>query len=452
MRGPHLRQLLDVLLRRDKRLSSRGPKPLGMASGPPALSEIRKLARSLLSHRGEASGLTLAEEILRRYAALDEATRMAFFIILEEEFGPDWEAAERAWAAHSESPSREGFRRLARAIEAPRQELFRRLNTIPGGTAALVALRADLLSAEKANPALGMVDDDLRHLLQSWFNRGFLVMRQIDWFTPAELLERIIRYEAVHRIGDWEELQRRVRPQDRRCYAFFHPAMAQDPLIFVEVALTDAIPSSIQDLLAHPRVHAKAEDAKAAVFYSISNCQPGLAGVSFGNFLIKQVVEELSRELPGLSTFVTLSPVPGFRRWLDDIHRRGEQTLLTDEQMAKLDDPSWPDDPAVADALQGPILELAHRYMIDAKDSKGRPLDPVARFHLGNGARLERIRWLGDRSQKGLKESAGVMVNYLYDLSTLEENHEAFSDEGRVTVSNHIKRDVTSFRSRKAAG
>jgi len=277
------------------------------------------------------------------------------------------------------------------------------------------------------------VDDDLSHLLQSWFNRGLLVMQRIEWSTPADLLERVMRYEAVHQIADWDDLRRRLLPADRRCYAFFHPAMANDPLIFVEVALTDAIPASIQDLLAKDRAPVAAERARIAVFYSISNCQPGLQGVSFGNFLIKQVVEELSRDHRGLSTFVTLSPVPGFRRWLDaqDADPRIKALLAS---------PEWWSDPAAAAELKTLLLPLGVDYFLQERDDRGRPIDPVARFHLGTGARLERFCWLGDISQKGLKESAGLMVNYLYDLPTVEANHEAFANEGRVTIGEPMRR------------
>ncbi|WP_200957930.1 malonyl-CoA decarboxylase [Sphingomonas sp. Root710] len=397
------------------------------------VARLETLCRSLLSGKGEASGTALAADIMELYELADAEQRVAFFVRLAEGFGPDWPAARAAWAAHEKAPSHERFRTLVQAIEPARQELFRRINRATGGTAALVRLREDVLKALRQRPALRCVDDDLEHLFQSWFNRGFLVLQRIDWSTPADILERIIRYEAVHQIGGWGDLRRRLQPPDRRCYAFFHPALASDPVIFVEVALTDAIPDSIQTLLAEDRVPMAPQSATTAVFYSISNCQPGLQGVSFGNFLIKQVVEELAHEFPGLSTFVTLSPVPGFSRWLaanDDAR----------DVRARLDDPNWKDDGGKAARLKSDLMPLAAEYFLKARDARGRPVDPVARFHLGNGARLERLCWLGDTSAKGMRESAGLMVNYLYDLAQVETNHEAFANDGLIAASKNVRR------------
>jgi malonyl-CoA decarboxylase len=277
------------------------------------------------------------------------------------------------------------------------------------------------------------------HLLSSWFNRGFLVLRRIDWSTPANILEQIIRYEAVHEIRDWDDLRRRIDPVDRRCYAFFHPAMPDAPLIFVEVALTEQIPGAIAPLLAVDRQPAAIERARTAVFYSISNTQRGLGGISFGNFLIKQVVEELRRELPKLDTFVTLSPVPGFMPWL----KQATDVPVSDEDralLAHLDEPKWFENAELAAQLRGLLEPLAAYYFLKARTSKGRLIDSVARFHLGNGARLERINWLGDLSQKGLRESAGIMVNYLYRLEDIEKNHEAYANDGEVVASSAVKK------------
>ena len=397
------------------------------------------LCRALLSGRGEASGLAMAAEVFARYRTLDDAGRAAFFAALADEFGPDHDrliAAMENWRA---DPCDAVAASVHYASEPRRLELFRRLNRAPGGTAALVGMRADLLEELRTNRELTLVDRDFTHLFASWFNHGFLVLRRIDWSTPANILERIIRYEAVHEIRDWNDLRRRIDPPDRRCYAFFHPALVDEPLIFVEVALVEAIPGAIAPLLAGERVQVSPERARTAVFYSISNCQRGLAGVTFGNFLIKQVVEELRRELPRVETFVTLSPVPGFRAWLA---KTNEAPADADAraQVDAIDDPAWTMDPEAAERLRRIVEPLAAHYFLKARTLDGRVVDPVARFHLGNGARLERIDWMGDLSGKGLKESAGVMVNYLYDLDDIEKNHETFANQNEVVASGAVKR------------
>jgi malonyl-CoA decarboxylase len=302
-----------------------------------------------------------------------------------------------------------------------------------------VAMRSDLLTQMDGRKDLAALDRDVVHLLGSWFNRGFLVLRRIDWSTPANILEQIIRYEAVHEIRDWDDLRRRIDPIDRRCYAFFHPALADAPLIFVEVALTETIPGAIAPLLAVNRQPVPTERARTAVFYSISNTQRGLGGISFGNFLIKQVVEELRRELPKLDTFVTLSPVPGFMQWLqqaDDVPVSNEEREL----LKRLDEPKWFENEEATSQLRAVIEPLAAHYFLKARTSKGRVIDSVARFHLGNGARLERINWLGDLSLKGLRESAGIMVNYLYRLEDIEKNHEIYANDGEVVASSAVKK------------
>jgi malonyl-CoA decarboxylase len=317
--------------------------------------------------------------------------------------------------------------------------LFRRLNRAPGATSELVTMRADLLDAKDGHRDLVALDRDVVHLLSSWFNRGFLVLRRIDWSTPAIILEKVIRYEAVHEIHDWNDLRRRIDPVDRRCYAFFHPALVDEPLIFVEVALTESIPGAIAPLLAEDRQPVAIERARTAVFYSISNCQRGLGGISFGNFLIKQVVEELRRELPKLENFVTLSPVPGFVKWL----KQTPDLPVSDEDRAlleHLDRPDWVDDAQLAAQLRALLEPMAAYYFLKAKTSKGRLIDSVARFHLGNGARLERIDWQGDLSPKGLRESAGIMVNYLYRLDDIEKNHEAYVNQGEIAASSAVKK------------
>jgi malonyl-CoA decarboxylase len=402
-------------------------------------SELIELCEALLSGRGEASGTAMAREVLDRYRDLDEPGRLSFFAMLAKAYGPDREKLAQAIEAWRAQPNDEDASDLHFASEPRRQELIRRLNRAPGGTSALVAMRADLLSAMNGHKDLATLDRDVVHLLSSWFNRGFLVLRRIDWSTPANILEQIIRYEAVHEIRDWDDLRRRIDPADRRCYAFFHPALVDEPLIFVEVALTESIPSAIAPLLAEDRQPVPVDRARTAVFYSISNTQRGLGGISFGNFLIKQVVEELRRELPKLENFVTLSPVPGFMKWLktaDDVPVSDEERAL----LAHLDEPDWFNNSELAAQLRAVVEPLAAHYFLRARTSKGRLIDSVARFHLGNGARLERIDWLGDLSPKGLRESAGIMVNYLYRLEDIEKNHEAYANQGEVIASSAVKK------------
>ncbi len=371
----------------------------------PSGRDLGSLANELLGGRGEASGIALARDILDGYAALDYAGRTAFFRELAENFGADPEALSKAAAAYIENPREVGAaQKLHVASEPRRQELFRRLNRAPGGTAALVSMRADLVDRLKAHKDFEIVDRDFAHLLSSWFNRGFLVLRRVDWSMPASTLEKIIRYEAVHAINGWEDLRRRIDPSDRRLYAFFHPALVDEPLIFVEVALTKEIPGAIAPILAEERETIRGEEATTAVFYSISNCQKGLKGISFGNFLIKQVVEDLERTFPGLKTFVTLSPVPGFRRWLDAERADPATAALAESDeaaLATLDQPAWWQDEEKRKAVQPLLCALAAHYFLKAKDRRGLPPDPVARFHLGNGARLERIDPFGDVLGKG---------------------------------------------------
>ena len=427
--------LLATISERGRTLLRRG----GPSDDKHDASGLIELCEALLSGRGEASGTAMAREVLDRYHDLDAAERRIFFEALVRDFGPDREKVAKAIEAWRENPGDGNGGELHFASEPRRQELIRRLNRAPGGTGDLVAMRADLLSLLNGHKGLAALDRDVVHLLSSWFNRGFLVLRRIDWSTPANILEQIIRYEAVHEIHDWDDLRRRLDPVDRRCYAFFHPAMADAPLIFVEVALTEAIPSAIAPLLAVERQPVPIDRARTAVFYSISNTQRGLGGITFGNFLIKQVVEELRRELPRLDTFVTLSPVPGFRQWLS---QASDLPLSEDDREAlkQLDDQNWHANADVEAELRVLLEPLAAYYFLKARNPKGRVIDPVARFHLGNGARLERINWLGDLSPKGLRESAGIMVNYLYRLDDIEKNHEAFANDGEVVASSAVKK------------
>jgi malonyl-CoA decarboxylase len=401
-------------------------------------AEVIALCEALLSGRGEASGTALASDVLRGYLSFDETARLTFFQALAEKFGPDQARLKETVGAWLADPTETITADLHLHSEPRRQELLRRLNRAPNGTQTLVRMRADLIALIRAHKNLAAVDRDFMHLLASWFNRGFLVLRRIDWSMPAIVLEKIIHYEAVHEIRGWNDLRRRIDPIDRRCYGFFHPALADEPLIFVEVALTESIPAAIAPVLAEDRLPVALDAARTAVFYSISTCQPGLAGISFGNFLIKHVVEELRRELPKLETFVTLSPVPGFVHWL-----KSEDAPATDEErtlIAELDRADWPEDTALAEQMRRPIEALIAYYFLKAKRADGKPIDAVARFHLGNGARLERIHWLGDRSAKGMHDSAGFMVSYLYDLDEIEKNHEAYANQGSVAASNAVRK------------
>jgi malonyl-CoA decarboxylase len=435
MNNAFFSDLLTSISERGRTLLRRG----GSSDARQTASELIELCEALLSGRGEASGTAMAREVLDRYQHLDEAGRITFFETLARHYGPDQSRLMQAIESWRAAPTEDGASDLHFASEPRRQELFRRLNRAPGATSELVAMRADLLNVKSGHKDLVALDRDVVHLLSSWFNRGFLVLRRIDWSTPAIILEKVIRYEAVHEIHDWNDLRRRIDPVDRRCYAFFHPALVDEPLIFVEVALTETIPGAIAPLLAEDRQPVPIERARTAVFYSISNCQRGLGGISFGNFLIKQVVEELRRELPKLENFVTLSPVPGFLQWM----KSTPYLPVSEEErplLKHLDDPDWVDDPELVAQLRPVIEPLAAYYFLKAKTPKGRMIDSVARFHLGNGARLERIDWLGDVSAKGLRESAGLMVNYLYRLDDIEKNHEAYANQGEIAASSAVKK------------
>jgi malonyl-CoA decarboxylase len=452
---------------------------LPAGSGSP-LQRARDLARALIGERGEASGVALARELVAAYEALGPEDRLELLRILATDFAPDEAKLKAAMAAYAEEPSPDRLLALTDAVEPPRQELLRRMNMAPGGTAALVRMRETLFPALKKEPALKVVDADLRHLLGSWFNRGFLELRRIDWHTPAAILEKLIAYEAVHAIEGWDDLRRRLAP-DRRCFGFFHPALRDEPLIFVEIALTKGLAGAIQPLLEplDPATGAAAAEeaartADTAIFYSISNCQPGLRGISFGNFLIKQVVTELQQEMRSPKVFSTLSPIPGFRAWLDRRIAAGAPGLLTADERkalaqaadgeaaetgrgtkgafkALLSRPDWPADPRAVKALKGPLTRLGAEYLV-APGSKKGPSDPVARFHLGNGARVERINFLGDTSAKGMRDSYGLMVNYRYELADIEANHEAFVKTGAVARAGAVDKLLAASPKPRPAG
>ncbi|TXR49633.1 malonyl-CoA decarboxylase [Phyllobacterium endophyticum] len=417
--------------------------------------DLQTLCEMLLSSRGEASGMALAAEILDRWAALEKEGAQKFLHMLHEKFGADTAMLEQTIEHYRTDKSSAAVIALHQAAEPRRQELLRRLNHAPNGTARLVRMREQLLASEDRSAEYHALDADFTHLFGSWFNRGFLTLRPIDWSTPAYILEKIIKYEAVHEIAGWEELRRRLAPADRRCFAFFHPRLADEPLVFVEVALTRSVPSAIADVLDEAREQINADEATTAVFYSISNCQDGLRGISFGNFLIKQVVDDLRRDLPGLKNFVTLSPVPGFARWLAKARASATEPLLPDvigQALTLLDDPNWAEVESSAVEVQRILLPLAARYFLIERTPEGRPVDPVARFHLGNGARLERLNFLGDRSSKAMQQAHGLMVNYLYKLDDIVANHEALAQRGEVIASPAVKSLLTQNEESRRGG
>jgi malonyl-CoA decarboxylase len=432
--------------------------PIPAATVEP-VARAAMLAESLHAARGEASGAAVARELMNVVTALTPDERAKFIVFLSEGFQPDPTTLADAASRYLEERSPKAAAALAEAADPPRQELLRRMNMAEGGTAALVQLRSSLPSLIREHPEVSSLDSDLRHLFASWFNRGFLELRQIDWHTPAAILEKLIAYEAVHEIQGWDDLRRRLAP-DRRCFAFFHPALRDEPLIFVEVALVSGLADDVQTLLDPEADVAKqrrrAAEADTAIFYSISNCQAGLRGISFGNFLIKQVVEELRAELPHLSRFSTLSPIPAFRRWLDARMGSGLPTALSEAERKALlqvtdltdgrdadvlrtvlESVDWCLAPEMVTAIRPMLLRLCAHFLCQSPKGLART-DPVARFHLGNGARLERINWGANLSDRGLKESWGLMVNYLYDPAMIEANHEQFARTGKIARSAEI--------------
>jgi malonyl-CoA decarboxylase len=428
---PPERPFLKWLLR-----SLRRPAP---ASGPGAIDNARRalaLCHSMVSERGEVSVARIATEALDAITALDGRALDPFWDGLVEQFSPAQDQAQHAALAFADEPSPMNLRRLQAAVESPRQELFRRLNAGVGGTAALVGLRRHLLLTLKDHPERDGIDADLVHLFRSWFNRGFLRLQRIDWRTPALILERLIQYEAVHQIQGWRDLRRRLEA-DRRCYAFFHPTMPDEPLIFIEVALTRGIPARVQPLLDVDAPVSDPARADCAAFYSITNCQSGLRGVSFGNFLIKQAVEDLGREFRRLRIFATLSPIPGFVAWLTTAagSRRSPQLNDVLGHAGKAETLLQKD---VPERLRREVIELAAQYLLNAKRG-AEALDPVARFHLANGARLERLNWMGDTSESGLRQALGLTANYVYRLAEVERNHESYAKTGRIVTTREIE-------------
>jgi malonyl-CoA decarboxylase len=384
------------------------------------------LCEALIAEPAEYAGAALARDALVAYHGLDAAGREDFFDILARAFSPAPEDIGRAADAYRTDPSPDHLIALQDAVEPARQELFRRLNMAPGGTAALVEMRRLLLAGMKERPQWRAIECDLQHLLRSWFNRGFLRLERIEWRTSALVLEKIIQYEAVHAIEGWRDLRRRLE-SDRRCFGFFHPQLPDEPIIFIEVALTRGLSAHVQPLLDVRSPVASTAGADTAIFYSITNCQEGLRGISFGNFLIKQVAEELKRELPNLRRFATLSPIPGFRAW-----------LKANAPIPLLEDPAWHLG-EIPEETQKLLMRRCAQYLLHAKQGSD-PLDPVARFHLGNGASLERLNWMGDTSEQGIARSAGMMVNYLYRLDEVEANHARYFREHHVVAASAVQK------------
>jgi malonyl-CoA decarboxylase len=413
--------------------------------------KLRRLiasCRKLQSERGEAAGVSLAKITLDLYRELDRRDQERFFAALLAEFSPDPLQVLKASKAYASEQSAANLAQLNLAAEPPRQELLRRLNRAPGGTATILRMRERLLELTPGQRELDAVDWDFRHLLSSWFNPGFLQIVRVDWRTPAYLLEQIIEHEAVHEIRGWNDLRRRL-DGDRRCFAFFHPALPDEPLIFVEVALLDRIADAVAPLLDAPSAANDPTRATTAVFYSISNCQPGLRGVSLGNFLIKNVVDVLSREFPRLKTFCTLSPIPGFSPWLELLlasDGSGQSKALRQALKAVAaglgaEGARFAGDPTLAVGrlapLKVPLTQLCATYLLQRNNGE-LALDPVARFHLHNGAKLERINWSANISKRGLRESLGLMVNYRYEPDTIEVNHEKFV-QGEIVASRQVR-------------
>ncbi len=404
---------------------------------------VGELCRMLLSARGEASGIALSKEILTRYQNLDDEQKTSFFQLICSEFSADREQARAAAAAYLEHSGSDELIRLSEAARPKRNELLHRLNQAPDATRILVDMRADLLNRLKDSPDLAAVDRDFVQHFTAWFNRGFLELRNLDWDTPATILEKIIEYEAVHGMAGWRDLRERIDPDDRLIYGFFHPRLGSEPLIFVEIALMDKMPSNISDILDTDRPE-PVPSPKTAVFYSISNCQKGLRGIPLGSFLIKQVIEDLRQRFPSLKEFVTLSPIPSFRATLT-ADRQSDFRKATVAAANDAETPGWWDDEGQSRLLAAELLPAAQWFLANCTDASGRPIDPVARFHLGNGARLERVNWNADLSKRGLDNAFGMMANYRYRLDEIEHNHENFANGGKIITSGSVARAVRNY-------
>lgn len=457
--APPAERLLDRTLRR---VTGLWRDMAERVAGREEAEDVAAQMRACLAARGgEVSARARAAQLAAAYRSLSEADRLHFLRTLAS-FDADPKAVEQAiadWSAAPDAASKAACKvRLRRALESPRIRLLTQFTAIPDGVKLLVDLRDDLLRVTEGDPLLGALEADLKTLLSSWFDVGFLELRRIDWNSPASLLERLIRYEAVHRIESWEDLKNRL-DSDRRCYAFFHPRMPDEPLIFVEIALVKGLAGSVQALLDPTAEVMDPSQADTAIFYSINNCQRGLDGIAFGNFLIKRVVEVLGVEFRNLKAFATLSPIPGFARWLAAREEAADETLLTLEEAISIRGAAGapPEagslaalqmllsrkdlSPAAAEVLRPVLIRLCTRYLaLESGRNKKRAADPVAHFHLSNGARIERVNWRADTSAKGMRESAGLMVNYLYDPEAIEDNHEAYLGEGKRAMAPAVRK------------
>ena len=409
-----------------------------VSGSSPLKQSWQEICDDLLRLKDDATVLRLAVELLERYHAFDDSERLAFFTHLLNEFRVDHDALSAAIAAYQADPSPANVQTLNQTSQPNRRRLFELLNMVPDGMVALLDMRTKIIALHKSNPELDAVSSDLAELFRNWFNRGILNLRRIDWNTPAYLLEKLIRYEAVHEIHGWPDLKQRLC-EGKRCFAFFHPVMPDEPLIFVQVALTRGIESRISNLIGPDAEPVPESDADTAIFYSISNCQSGLVGIALGDLLIKQVATLMTEDLPQIKQFATLSPIPGFARWLSSDANPAPE-LVTDEALRSLRNvlalPDWWQNGF--DDIR-PMLEGLCAQYLTSSGSNDRPLDPVARFHLRNGARLERVNWLGDTSEKGLRQSHGLLVNYLYDLDHVSEYHAKFVYDHEVTTGSAVQ-------------
>ena len=396
---------------------------------------IKDYVDNVYQAKGEISALNYSEELFNFLEKSDHKTLISFFDYLENDYDLDISLLNNVLLKYKKKNEYDHYKEIKNITETKRLEIFRRLNSTQHGTIKLVKLREKLLKILVKFEKFRKIDFDLSNLFKDWFNRGFLILKPIDWETPANILEKIIEYEAVHQIRSWDELRSRLEPDDRKCFAYFHPAMEDEPLIFIEVALTKEVPKTINYILNRNRLKLESQDATTAVFYSISNCQKGLQGISFGNFLIKQVARDLENNFSKLKTFITLSPIPGYFKWLEkndpNLHKKVKNkiNLQTIQKYKKL------------------IHKSVFDYFFLSHRNDNLPNDPVARFHLGNGAILENINFLADISEKGLNQSLGLMVNYLYDLEEVEKNHEKYVLDKKINASKKLLKNFkNSYR------
>ena len=408
-----------------------------------ALQKLLKLSNDLVSHKGAASGMALAREVFILYKSLDHLERLIFFKHLQRDFGPDIKTIKKISKDFIENPGEKTAEKLRESSISKRIKLFNRMNMAPNGTESIVHLREDLMSLLKNHPDLKPIDQDLKSLLKTWFNPGFLILKKIDWDTEAAILEKIILYDTVHNIDNWNDLKQRL-VENRRCFAFFHPALEDEPLIFVEVALTRGIAPSMSSIfkLTEPPTPTK---MNTAIFYSINNCQSGLRGIPLGNFLIKRVVAEIEIEIPSIKKFSSLSPVPGFSKWLIKQTNLKEANIPEIDKMMlmMLNKENWHQDPRAVSKLKRPLIKACAHYLKNVK-KRNRPENAVARFHFGNGAELFRINWMGNTTKQGLNDSFGIMVNYRYDPRQIESNHEKYTRNGELALSKSIRSLLSS--------